>query len=280
MLKISIDKKLFEDILLKKTFFITKDTTKYWKKELLEPTIVNNRISYSIKQVKKLTLTNGLGEEKPSIVIECKKIDYDGKKNQFSFELGKILEQKNTNIEENYKDNLIEQLLKEKAQLEEHINRDHLTNIYNRRKMEFDLNLFINQNNASLLNVVFIDADRFKRINEEFGHDYGDKVLVYLSNKLKEYAYILNGEVYRYAGEEFLILCFCAKDFLKETVSRLKEDIKYQKIFHPKESISITVSIGVSFFSDYKNKDIMLRKADEALLKAKNLGRDTIVYSQ
>lgn len=280
MLKISIDKKLFEDILLKKTFFITKDTTKYWKKELLEPTIKNDRISYSIKQVKKLTLTNGLGEEKPSIVIECKKIDYDGKKDQFLFELGKIIEQKNTQIEDNYKDNLIEQLLKEKAQLEEHINRDHLTTVYNRRKMEFDLNLFVNQNNASLLNAVFIDVDKFKKINDDFGHDYGDKVLVYISNKLKEYAYILNGEVYRYAGEEFLILCFSTKDFLKETISRLKEDIKYQKIFHPREAISTTVSIGVSFFSTYKNKDIMLRKADEALLTAKNLGRDTIVYSE
>ncbi len=279
MLKISIDKNLFENILLKKTFFITKDITKYWKKELLEPTIKNDKISYSIKQVKKLVLTNGLGEGKPSIVIECKKIDYDGIKDQFLFELGKIIEQKNTNIEENYKDNLIQQLLKEKAQLEEHINRDHLTNIYNRRKMEFDLSLFVNQNNASYLNAVFIDADRLKKINDEYGHDYGDKVLIYLSNRLKEYAYILDGEVYRYAGEEFLILCFCTKDFLKETISRLKEDIKYQKIFHPREPISITISIGVSFFSTCKNKDIMLKKADEALLKAKSLGRDTIVYS-
>ncbi len=166
--------------------------------------------------------------------------------------------------------------------LQESAFQDGLTGLYNRKFLEEHSKKLVPQIKRENLNigVLLLDMDHFKAVNDEYGHDYGDKVLVYLSNKLKEYAYILNGEVYRYGGEEFLILCFCAKDFLKETVSRLKEDIKYQKIFHPRESISITVSIGVAFFSTYKNKDIMLRKADEALLEAKSLGRDTIVYSQ
>ncbi|AXX92569.1 hypothetical protein CPU12_01745 [Malaciobacter molluscorum LMG 25693] len=280
MYKISIDKNLFEDILLKRVTILKKDTTQYWKKELIEPTIINDKIRYSIKQVDKIKLTNGLGEDKPSIVIECKNIDYNTKNNQFEFKLGKIFEQRNTDIEEDYKDTLIEQLLREKAQLEDNINKDHLTQVYNRRKMENDLNIYINQNNVNILNTVFIDADRFKGINDNFGHDYGDKVLVYIAQKLKEYAKILNGEVYRFGGEEFIILCFCKKEYLLENLLKLKEDIKYQKIFHPTRSISVTVSMGVSFFNDWKNKDIMIKKADEAVFDAKKKGRDRIeVYN-
>ncbi|RXJ86749.1 GGDEF domain-containing protein [Arcobacter sp. CECT 8985] len=279
MYKISIDKNLFENILLKKVATLKKDTTRYWKKELIEPTIKNDKIHYSIKQIDKIQLTNGLGEDKPSLVIECKNVDYNTKNNQFEFQLGKIFEQKNTDIEDDYKDTLIEQLLREKAQLEDNINRDHLTKLYNRRKMENDLNIYINQNNIDMLNTVFIDADRFKGINDNFGHDYGDKVLIYISEKLQEYAKILNGEVYRFGGEEFIILCFCNKEYLLENLQKLKDDINYQKIFHPTRSISISVSMGVSYFKDWKNKDIMIKKADEAVYKAKNKGRNRIEIS-
>lgn len=88
------------------------------------------------------------------------------------------------------------------------MNRDHLTGVYNRRKMENDLSMFINQKNSSYLCAVFIDADRFKGINDNFGHDTGDRVLIYLGKKLDKYAKVLNGEVYRFGGEEFVILCF------------------------------------------------------------------------
>ena len=76
MYKISVNKELFNNILLKKTLILTKENNKYWKKELLNPTIVNNRINYTIKQFDKLTITNGLGDDKPQLVVECKKVDY------------------------------------------------------------------------------------------------------------------------------------------------------------------------------------------------------------
>lgn len=276
MFKMSIDKTLFEDILLKKTHLLTKKTTKFWKKELLEPSIINDRISYKIKQVEQLHLTNGLGDEKPSIVVECKNVDYNAKNDIFEFTLGKIIEQRNTEITDDYKDNLIEQLLREKAELEDSINRDHLTNVYNRRKMETDLDMFQRQNNASYLNAVFIDADNFKKINDTYGHDYGDKVLVSLGEKLNEYAKLLNGEAYRYGGEEFIFLCFCSEEFLLKTLTQLRVDINSQRVYHPDTAISVTVSMGVSFNSLCKNSDDLLKKADEALYRAKDLGRDRV----
>ena len=118
MYKLSINKDLFENILLKKTLILEKENTNYWKKELLEPVILDDKLTYRIRQFEKIILNNGLGNDKPQIVIECLKVDYSIENGCFEFYLGKILEQKNINNEEDEKDKIIEQLLKEKEELE------------------------------------------------------------------------------------------------------------------------------------------------------------------
>ncbi|MBF7071371.1 hypothetical protein L5F43_08945 [Aliarcobacter butzleri] len=119
MFKLSVNKDLFSKILSKKLYVIEKESSNYWKKELLEPIIIENKLTYKIKQINKLLLTNGLGEDKPQIVIECLKIDFSQQKGIFEFYLGKVLEQKNiAEIEvEDEKDILIKQLLNEKKEL-------------------------------------------------------------------------------------------------------------------------------------------------------------------
>lgn len=119
MFKLSVNKDLFSRILSKKLYVIEKESSNYWKKELLEPIIIENKLTYKIKQINKLLITNGLGEDKPQIVIECLKIDFSQQKGIFEFYLGKILEQKNiAEIEvEDEKDILIKQLLDEKKEL-------------------------------------------------------------------------------------------------------------------------------------------------------------------
>ncbi len=276
MYKISVSKELFEDILLKKTLVLTKENNRYWKKELLEPKIIDDKISYEIRQFEQLTITNGLGNDKPQLVIECNKVAYSSSFDRFEFSLGKVLEQKNTTMGEDYKDNLIEQLLKEKQLLEDRMTRDYLTGVFNRKKMEEDLEKYVKQNNASLLCAIFIDADRFKDINDNYGHDAGDRVLQYLGEKLRTHAYYLNGEVYRYGGEEFVILCFLPSLMLESKLNDLQKDIKSQKVHHSNKDISITVSIGVSFYKNYNDKDKLLQKADEGVYKAKANGRDRI----
>ncbi|WP_323659777.1 hypothetical protein [Aliarcobacter butzleri] len=119
MFKLSVNKDLLSRILSKKLYVIEKESSNYWKKELLEPIIIENKLTYKIKQINKLLITNGLGEDKPQIVIECLKIDFSQQKGIFEFYLGKILEQKNiAEIEvEDEKDILIKQLLNEKKEL-------------------------------------------------------------------------------------------------------------------------------------------------------------------
>lgn len=273
---ISIGKEIFEDILNMKLRILSKDINKYWRSELLDIKIVDDKIRYDIKKVDNLILTNGLGEEKPSIKVECKEIDYNAKLNKFEFKLGKIIEQKNINSTENFKDNLIEELLKEKELLKDLMNRDPLTSLYNRRKMELDLELFSKQKHSHMLCAVFIDADRFKGINDNFGHDMGDKVLKFLANKIQSHSFGLNGEAYRYGGEEFIILCFEKKDELIKKLNVLREDIKSQKIFHPLKEISITVSMGVSFYNKANSIEEFIKMADEKVYEAKLNGRDRL----
>ena len=277
MLHISVNKELFEDISTTKQKILTKEMSKHWKKELLDIKIVNDKIKYSIKSVDRLKISNGLGEDKPTLIIDCEKIEFNGKKDSFDIKLGRIIERHNSFVTEDYKDSLIEQLLREKEQLQDSMNKDHLTKVFNRRKMEEDLNAFINQRNASQLCAAFVDADRFKGINDTFGHDAGDEVLVFLANKLKHHAQLLNGEVYRYGGEEFILLCFTPKEFFINGLERLQNDIKSEKIFNVIRPISLTVSIGVSFYDEVKTKDELLKKADDGVLQAKDNGRDRIV---
>lgn len=276
MLTISISKELFDDVLATKQKVIEKEVTPYWKKELLDISIVDDKIHYDIKEVKKISISNGLGEDKPNIVAMCEKIDYNLKKNIFEFHLGRIIEQRNIIVEDDHKDILIQELLKEKEQLKDSINKDHLTQVYNRRKMDEDLNAFIRQNNAKFLTAAFIDADRFKGINDNFGHDTGDRVLKMISNKLLTHANRLNAEVYRYGGEEFLMLCFLPQEQLIQSLEYLKNDIRSERILHAQKEISVTVSIGVSFWKNYTSIEAFMKDADRCVYKAKESGRDAI----
>ena len=121
MYKLSINKDLFENILLKKILILEKENTNYWKKELLEPILKDDKLTYENKQFKKIVISNGLGNDKPQIVVECLKVDYSIENGVFEFHLGKILEQKNVGIEEQDKDKIIEQLLEENKKLKEKV---------------------------------------------------------------------------------------------------------------------------------------------------------------
>jgi hypothetical protein len=115
--KLSINKELFEKVLFKKINILEKENNNYWKKELLEPIIKDDKLTYTIKQIKKLLITNGLGDDKPQLLVECLKVDYSIEKGLFEFYLGKILEQKNIPEIDDEKDILIKQLLDEKKEL-------------------------------------------------------------------------------------------------------------------------------------------------------------------
>ncbi len=85
--------------------------------------------------------------------------------------------------------------------------------------------------------------------------------------------------MYRYGGEEFVMLCFLPQEQLIQGLHYLKEDIKAHKVLHPQKEINVTVSMGVAFWKKHTSIENFLKEADECVFKAKNRGRDTIEVS-
>lgn len=124
-----------------------------------------------------------------------------------------------------------------------------------------------------------IDADRFKLINDTYGHEVGDRVLVALANSFK--SCIRDGDYCaRWGGEEFLALLVGADLQIATVVAkRLLQAVRSIVIDHAGETISPRVSIGVASHMAGEVYTDVYRRADAALLIAKQVGRDRYVIA-
>lgn len=147
---------------------------------------------------------------------------------------------------------------------------DQLTGVRNRASYDSQS---INIKDGFML---VIDIDHFKKVNDEYGHQAGDFVLQTIANVLK-HSFRIEDFVARYGGEEFVVILQCEKKDLKHLVGRLLENIRNSPIELKCGTIlKKTVSVGISRIdSDCKQA---FKRADAALYKAKNNGRDQAVY--
>lgn len=131
------------------------------------------------------------------------------------------------------------------------------------------------------LTVLFLDIDHFKRVNDQYGHDFGDQVLVAFAGMLKKNTRP-NDLLCRYGGEEFLLLMpHTGKEGGMALCQRIMEQVK-ELGFESQPSFSFTTSIGMmsgvpSFDEPFED---FIKKADEALYAAKHEGRNRVVMYQ
>lgn len=154
--------------------------------------------------------------------------------------------------------------------------RDALTQVANRGELEKQLKFLWEQfqvNPQEPFSVIFADADHFKRINDTFGHQIGDQVLIDLARHLCEETY--SGEIVgRYGGEEFVILCPATDlDHAVRRANRLRTSLPTAKVGGV-EDLKITCSFGVSQIEIGDTPEMLLKRADQALYAAKEAGRD------
>ncbi len=160
--------------------------------------------------------------------------------------------------------------------------RDPLTGLYNRRHMDNQLEVQLANADArnSSLCILTLDVDFFKPINDTHGHDIGDRVLRELARRLKDQVRTID-LCCRIGGEEFLILLpgtemqvgFTVAERLRRTISTVPFDVGAGS-----GPLSITVSIGVaSYESSADTPKTILKRADDALYKAKRAGRNRVV---
>ncbi|WP_103648853.1 GGDEF domain-containing response regulator [Campylobacter concisus] len=157
-------------------------------------------------------------------------------------------------------------------------NRDFLTGVYNRRFFYSDVEEYVHVAEETNEPYAFamIDVDYFKKINDKYGHDGGDKIL-------KSIAKILNDNtkgsdiVARFGGEEF---CVVLKKINKEEAVKffvnLRAKVAENEVTIKKEKVKVTISIGVSFGNGHCEIDDMLEACDSALYTAKENGRNRV----
>ena len=166
----------------------------------------------------------------------------------------------------------IEQKNKE---LEKLATTDKLTSIYNRRKLDEMLQHELNRSQRfkHTFAVVILDIDHFKKVNDTFGHQEGDKVLIQLANILK--THIRKTDIMgRFGGEEFVIIC---PESHQENVYNLIEKIRLYIENYKFENIgNITASFGITMLQENDTEEALLKRADDALYKAKNTGRNKV----
>jgi diguanylate cyclase (GGDEF)-like protein len=153
-------------------------------------------------------------------------------------------------------------------------NTDHLTKLYNREFLDkyFSTHSFLDEKD----NVCIIfDIDHFKNVNDNYGHDVGDEILRHLATLSKSF-FRDEDILVRYGGEEFLIIIehIDYEDAYKKA-EEFRSYIDKNRSFY--NNIHITLSLGITKFKPYENKADIIKRADIALYKAKNNGRNQVV---
>jgi len=160
-----------------------------------------------------------------------------------------------------------------REQLEYMANYDRLTGVANRRLMEITINEeLIRQKRYQVpFAILFIDCNKFKRINDTYGHDCGDKVLTYVATQLQELIRE-NDHCFRYAGDEFVItLASQSYQEALQACQRLTEFFQQHPMPYNGSSLPITISCGAAASDGKKNIDELLKEADEQLYLHKKL---------
>jgi len=175
----------------------------------------------------------------------------------------------------------IEHLKSELELVNKLVREDQLTGALNRRGLDDALEREIAraERAAAPLCVALLDIDNFKRINDSFGHQVGDIVLVHLVAIIKE-TIRTNDQIGRYGGEEFLLLLPDSR--LEEAVAvmaRLQREFARKPIVWGNQKLLVTFSAGVAARDPGENHGALVSRADKALYEAKHAGKDRVIIA-
>ncbi|KJY81543.1 diguanylate cyclase [Vibrio galatheae] len=154
--------------------------------------------------------------------------------------------------------------------------RDALTGVYNRHALVHNFSRYRNESVKLPLSLLILDLDFFKAVNDQYGHDVGDKVLVQTAALIDE----LSDEhlVYRIGGEEFCIaLHNTAVNESKQKAEQIRNTIEGFAFNDSSEPIALTASIGVYQCDHYADLESVLKEADKELYRAKQNGRNQVM---
>jgi diguanylate cyclase (GGDEF)-like protein len=183
----------------------------------------------------------------------------------------------------------LERLVEETQRLKDHyVNmsmQDQLTGLHNRRYFYEQVEFALSQQNRYRYPfcLLMMDIDHFKLINDQFGHAFGDEVLITVSDALKNQ--VRNSDILvRFGGEEFVIIFVNTScDSGKKFAERIRDNIKKLRIANADHEVRLTMSIGLYCLAMHEGQDEqkfdidqIINFADTALYQAKANGRDRV----
>jgi len=174
----------------------------------------------------------------------------------------------------------VQELEQELDSTKEESSKDYLTQLLNRRSLEKELDILDRLYKTSNKNyaIVFFDIDHFKKVNDTYGHEAGDVVLQTFASILKKLTKNTD-TIARYGGEEFVaIINYTNIEGLYSYLKRIKNVVNQNKFIYNEHKLELTFSSGVELRSNYDNPTQTLVEADKLLYKAKNNGRNKILF--
>lgn len=163
------------------------------------------------------------------------------------------------------------------------VSHDKLTGVPNR--LGFDLHMSEqfekSQYTKSPLSLLMIDVDKFKNINDRYGHTVGDDVLIHMSSIVKNVMSKYDGTVFRYGGEEFGVILFGKTPTNSANIAEdIRNEIEKTPFYSNSVKIPLTISIGCGHY-DGEEKTVkyedLIKHADKLLYDAKNAGRNVVI---
>ncbi len=163
--------------------------------------------------------------------------------------------------------------------LERQANTDPLTGLSNRRQMHDDLSQSVAQHGMhhTTFSVVIADIDDFKALNDYYGHEAGDLVLIQVARMMRG-SLREQDRVARWGGEEFMILLAdTGLDEAKVAAERLLAQIAVKPIDIDGQNLTVTLTMGVAEFDGESDPSACIKRADAALYLGKNSGKNQVV---
>ncbi len=175
---------------------------------------------------------------------------------------------------------VMEKIVEERTRvLEQLSNTDPLTKVANRRALFERANMEFSRamRSKNKLTLVLLDCDFFKNVNDEFGHLFGDKLLIHIckicGQEIRDIDFLA-----RYGGEEFIIvLPNCDITGGIETANRIQNSLAKHRLIIEGKEVCVTLSIGVCMLSErHKSLEQLINDTDKAMYQAKENGRNRI----
>ena len=160
--------------------------------------------------------------------------------------------------------------------------RDSLTGLLNHTKTKLGLDIAVarasrsNSNVATQTSFAMIDIDRFKLVNDTYGHPVGDRVIASLARLLQQ-SFRKTDIIGRYGGEEFaIVLAETDVHRSQEMLNKIRMIFSHIKFRHEDKEFSVTFSAGVAAYPEFGNTELLSDAADRALYEAKRTGRNKV----